>query len=147
MLTIKTDGCFLTSVFASQVIFITEYMSSGSLKQFLKKTKKNHKTMNVKVGHIFEIVPSFSFYTFVFKQGLHHHPVVKKEPQFCECASHFLCVFCAVGMETLVHTDLVCPQVKHQASPITLTRRRWNISIKHLYRFKLFNSFINQKIK
>ncbi|CAB1340636.1 unnamed protein product [Coregonus sp. 'balchen'] len=30
------------------VIFITEYMSSGSLKQFLKKTKKNHKTMNVK---------------------------------------------------------------------------------------------------
>uniref|UniRef100_A0A3Q3W9I0 Nuclear receptor-binding protein 2 n=1 Tax=Mola mola TaxID=94237 RepID=A0A3Q3W9I0_MOLML len=33
---------------ARQVIFITEYMSSGSLKQFLKKTKKNHKTMNVK---------------------------------------------------------------------------------------------------
>ncbi len=33
----------------TQVIFITEYMSSGSLKQFLKKTKKNHKTMNVKV--------------------------------------------------------------------------------------------------
>lgn len=32
-----------------QVIFITEYMSSGSLKQFLKKTKKNHKTMNEKV--------------------------------------------------------------------------------------------------
>uniref|UniRef100_A0A8C4ERF5 Nuclear receptor binding protein 2b n=1 Tax=Dicentrarchus labrax TaxID=13489 RepID=A0A8C4ERF5_DICLA len=38
----------------ARVIFITEYMSSGSLKQFLKKTKKNHKTMNVKVsvGHI-----------------------------------------------------------------------------------------------
>lgn len=34
---------------APQVIFITEYMSSGSLKQFLKKTKKNHKTMNEKV--------------------------------------------------------------------------------------------------
>ncbi|KPP68103.1 nuclear receptor-binding protein-like [Scleropages formosus] len=32
-----------------RVIFITEYMSSGSLKQFLKKTKKNHKTMNEKV--------------------------------------------------------------------------------------------------
>ncbi|XP_075563471.1 nuclear receptor-binding protein isoform X5 [Pelecanus crispus] len=31
-----------------KVIFITEYMSSGSLKQFLKKTKKNHKTMNEK---------------------------------------------------------------------------------------------------
>uniref|UniRef100_A0A669ED85 Nuclear receptor binding protein 1 n=1 Tax=Oreochromis niloticus TaxID=8128 RepID=A0A669ED85_ORENI len=31
-----------------EVIFITEYMSSGSLKQFLKKTKKNHKTMNEK---------------------------------------------------------------------------------------------------
>ncbi|XP_029352384.1 nuclear receptor-binding protein isoform X1 [Echeneis naucrates] len=31
-----------------RVIFITEYMSSGSLKQFLKKTKKNHKTMNEK---------------------------------------------------------------------------------------------------
>lgn len=34
----------------ARVIFITEYMSSGSLKQFLKKTKKNHKTMNVKVS-------------------------------------------------------------------------------------------------
>ncbi|MGH0166705.1 UNVERIFIED_CONTAM: hypothetical protein FKN15_050911 [Acipenser sinensis] len=33
---------------AHEVIFITEYMSSGSLKQFLKKTKKNHKTMNKK---------------------------------------------------------------------------------------------------
>ncbi|MGH0135892.1 UNVERIFIED_CONTAM: hypothetical protein FKN15_026579 [Acipenser sinensis] len=32
----------------ARVIFITEYMSSGSLKQFLKKTKKNHKTMNKK---------------------------------------------------------------------------------------------------
>ncbi|XP_026148869.1 nuclear receptor-binding protein-like isoform X3 [Mastacembelus armatus] len=31
-----------------EVIFITEYMSSGSLKQFLKKTKKNHKSMNEK---------------------------------------------------------------------------------------------------
>lgn len=36
-------------LFCLQVIFITEYMSSGSLKQFLKKTKKNHKTMNEKV--------------------------------------------------------------------------------------------------
>ncbi|KAM6979854.1 nuclear receptor-binding protein-like [Aplochiton taeniatus] len=32
----------------ARVIFMTEYMSSGSLKQFLKKTKKNHKTMNEK---------------------------------------------------------------------------------------------------
>ncbi|XP_053291387.1 nuclear receptor-binding protein [Pleuronectes platessa] len=32
----------------ARVIFITEYMSSGSLKQFLKKTKKNHKSMNEK---------------------------------------------------------------------------------------------------
>ncbi|XP_072431110.1 nuclear receptor-binding protein 2-like [Chiloscyllium punctatum] len=31
-----------------RLIFITEYMSSGSLKQFLKKTKKNRKTMNEK---------------------------------------------------------------------------------------------------
>ncbi|XP_041036506.1 nuclear receptor-binding protein 2-like, partial [Carcharodon carcharias] len=30
------------------VIFISEYMSSGSLKQFLKKTKKNRKTMHEK---------------------------------------------------------------------------------------------------
>lgn len=35
------------------MIFITEYMSSGSLKQFLKKTKKNHKTMNEKVSGFF----------------------------------------------------------------------------------------------
>ncbi|XP_039701959.1 nuclear receptor-binding protein 2 isoform X5 [Pteropus medius] len=33
---------------APQVIFITEYVSSGSLKQFLKKTKKNHKAMNAR---------------------------------------------------------------------------------------------------
>ncbi|XP_061463280.1 nuclear receptor-binding protein 2 isoform X2 [Rhineura floridana] len=32
----------------AQVIFITEYVSSGSLKQFLKKTKKNHKAMNAR---------------------------------------------------------------------------------------------------
>ncbi|XP_053064407.1 nuclear receptor-binding protein 2 isoform X2 [Acinonyx jubatus] len=32
-----------------EVIFITEYVSSGSLKQFLKKTKKNHKAMNARV--------------------------------------------------------------------------------------------------
>lgn len=31
---------------SARVVFITEYVSSGSLKQFLKKTKKNHKTMN-----------------------------------------------------------------------------------------------------
>ncbi|XP_077991108.1 nuclear receptor-binding protein-like [Glandiceps talaboti] len=31
-----------------RVIFITEYMSSGSLKQFLKRTKKNKKTVNEK---------------------------------------------------------------------------------------------------
>lgn len=40
-----------TSV-VSQVIFITEYVSSGSLKQFLKKTKKNHKAMNARVGFL-----------------------------------------------------------------------------------------------
>lgn len=33
---------------APQVVFITEYVSSGSLKQFLKKTKKNHKAMNAR---------------------------------------------------------------------------------------------------
>ncbi|KAM3839591.1 nuclear receptor-binding protein 2 isoform 2-T2 [Vipera latastei] len=32
----------------AQVIFITEYVSSGSLKQFLKKTKKNHKGMSAR---------------------------------------------------------------------------------------------------
>ncbi|XP_062618037.1 nuclear receptor-binding protein-like isoform X2 [Saccostrea cucullata] len=31
-----------------RVIFITEYMSSGSLKQFLKRTKKNNKTFQLK---------------------------------------------------------------------------------------------------
>jgi len=43
----------IISYTAPQVIFITEYMSSGSLKQFLKKTKKNHKTMNEKVTCVF----------------------------------------------------------------------------------------------
>ncbi|KFO30647.1 Nuclear receptor-binding protein 2 [Fukomys damarensis] len=32
----------------ARVIFITEYVSSGSLKQFLKKTKKNHKAMSTR---------------------------------------------------------------------------------------------------
>ncbi|NWH16829.1 NRBP2 protein, partial [Grus americana] len=36
----------------ARVIFITEYVSSGSLKQFLKKTKKNHKAMNARVGFL-----------------------------------------------------------------------------------------------
>ncbi|XP_041421517.1 nuclear receptor binding protein 2 L homeolog isoform X1 [Xenopus laevis] len=31
---------------SARVVFITEYVSSGSLRQFLKKTKKNRKTMN-----------------------------------------------------------------------------------------------------
>lgn len=44
-----------------QVIFITEYMSSGSLKQFLKKTKKNHKTMNEKVTRRSPVSDLFSF--------------------------------------------------------------------------------------
>nr|XP_033789190.1 nuclear receptor-binding protein 2 isoform X2 [Geotrypetes seraphini] len=33
---------------SSRVVFITEYVSSGSLRQFLKKTKKNRKTMNAR---------------------------------------------------------------------------------------------------
>uniref|UniRef100_A0A669Q4W0 Nuclear receptor-binding protein n=1 Tax=Phasianus colchicus TaxID=9054 RepID=A0A669Q4W0_PHACC len=47
----------------ARVIFITEYMSSGSLKQFLKKTKKNHKTMNEKVTCFFS--------TYIFTYYLH----------------------------------------------------------------------------
>uniref|UniRef100_A0A670ZUD0 Nuclear receptor binding protein 2 n=1 Tax=Pseudonaja textilis TaxID=8673 RepID=A0A670ZUD0_PSETE len=34
----------------AQVISITDYVSSGSLKQFLKKTKKNHKAMSARVA-------------------------------------------------------------------------------------------------
>ncbi|XP_057209257.1 nuclear receptor-binding protein [Triplophysa rosa] len=51
----------------ARVIFITEYMSSGSLKQFLKKTKKNHKTMNEKppkdisVANVTTAVDIYSF--------------------------------------------------------------------------------------
>ncbi|XP_025727066.1 nuclear receptor-binding protein 2 isoform X3 [Callorhinus ursinus] len=41
-------ACSWRSPPAPQVIFITEYVSSGSLKQFLKKTKKNHKAMNAR---------------------------------------------------------------------------------------------------
>ncbi|KAM9307604.1 nuclear receptor-binding protein 2 [Gastrophryne carolinensis] len=33
---------------SARVVFIMEYVSSGSLRQFLKKTKKNRKTMNAK---------------------------------------------------------------------------------------------------
>lgn len=40
-----------------KVVFITEYVSSGSLKQFLKKTKKNHKAMNVRVGTAASLLP------------------------------------------------------------------------------------------
>ena len=38
-----------TSPEKPRVIFITEYMTSGSLKQFLKKTRKSLKTLNEKV--------------------------------------------------------------------------------------------------
>uniref|UniRef100_A0A670ZUH3 Nuclear receptor binding protein 2 n=1 Tax=Pseudonaja textilis TaxID=8673 RepID=A0A670ZUH3_PSETE len=38
----------------AQVISITDYVSSGSLKQFLKKTKKNHKAMSARVGEVAE---------------------------------------------------------------------------------------------
>lgn len=42
--------CFhLVFVLFFQVIFISEYMSSGNLRQFLKKTKKNNKTFQLKV--------------------------------------------------------------------------------------------------
>ncbi|XP_069882102.1 nuclear receptor-binding protein 2 isoform X1 [Dipodomys merriami] len=37
-----------SSTARARLIFITEYVSSGSLKQFLKKTKKNHKAMNTR---------------------------------------------------------------------------------------------------
>jgi nuclear receptor-binding protein len=36
-----------------RVIFITEYMSSGSLKQFLKRTKKNDKRLPLQVGQCY----------------------------------------------------------------------------------------------
>lgn len=45
-----------------RVIFITEYMTSGSLKQFLKKTRKsNYKTLNEKVNSktYFVLIQSF----------------------------------------------------------------------------------------
>ena len=45
-----------------RVIFITEYMTSGSLKQFLKKTRKsNYKTLNEKVNSKTYIVLIHSF--------------------------------------------------------------------------------------
>uniref|UniRef100_A0A3Q3QE81 Protein kinase domain-containing protein n=1 Tax=Monopterus albus TaxID=43700 RepID=A0A3Q3QE81_MONAL len=44
----QSDRYWLDTCCIRNVIFITEYMSSGSLKQFLKKTKKNHKSMNEK---------------------------------------------------------------------------------------------------
>lgn len=48
-----------------RVIFITEYMTSGSLKQFLKKTRKsNYKTLNEKVNsktYIFVLIHSFFY--------------------------------------------------------------------------------------
>lgn len=55
------------SILSFQVIFITEYMSSGSLKQFLKKTKKNNKTFPLKVRKIetpeaLKIVKKFLIY-------------------------------------------------------------------------------------
>lgn len=43
------DKLTILILFIFQVIFITEYMSSGSLSQFMKKTRKNNKTFNLKV--------------------------------------------------------------------------------------------------
>ncbi|TRY91224.1 hypothetical protein DNTS_035561, partial [Danionella cerebrum] len=71
----------------ARVIFITEYMSSGSLKQFLKKTKKNHKTMNVKVRC--ETLQQENNSTSWLKYDF------------------FLC---DPGMEEMVHSDTFCTQ-------------------------------------
>ena len=50
---LAVQGCWEADTsLPCQVIFITEYVSSGSLKQFLKKTKKNHKAMNARVGSL-----------------------------------------------------------------------------------------------
>ncbi|KAK2163888.1 hypothetical protein NP493_1442g00026 [Ridgeia piscesae] len=44
-----------------RVIFITEYMSSGSLKQFLKKTKKNNKTLKAWKRWCTQILSALSY--------------------------------------------------------------------------------------
>uniref|UniRef100_A0A670ZUB1 Nuclear receptor binding protein 2 n=1 Tax=Pseudonaja textilis TaxID=8673 RepID=A0A670ZUB1_PSETE len=41
----------------AQVISITDYVSSGSLKQFLKKTKKNHKAMSARAWKRWSLFP------------------------------------------------------------------------------------------
>lgn len=46
---INDEKLTILILFIFQVIFITEYMSSGSLSQFMKKTRKNNKTFNLKV--------------------------------------------------------------------------------------------------
>ena len=39
-----------------RVVLITEYMSSGSLKQFLKKTKKNSRKIPLQVRNTIKII-------------------------------------------------------------------------------------------
>ena len=46
---LRSDGVAFV-FFLMQVIFITEYMTSGSMGQFLRRTKKNNKTVNLKVS-------------------------------------------------------------------------------------------------
>lgn len=105
-------------------------MSSGSLKQFLKKTKKNHKTMNEKVT---------SYYTWMNQanhQNLPTYIVMWGRTIFCGhmqssitlCQSSLLCfgkaeviidsdhVSGPTGLEEMVHSDPVCSQVGSPSS-------------------------------
>lgn len=94
-----------------QVIFITEYMSSGSLKQFLKKTKKNHKTMNEKVWRKGRVLSWFgglkkAYVSYEADQEGLEGAVKRVRGGLLMTLDRSL-----PGLEALVHTNPLCPKV------------------------------------
>lgn len=110
---------------APQVVFITEYVSSGSLKQFLKKTKKNHKAMNARVWGVGRGGGGRPGWRWCgVRGGLGDGPGVglgrgrgwgTAGPAASPRRSDGVCP--TPGLEALVHADPVCAQVRAWACP------------------------------
>lgn len=64
-------SCLLSSIcqfffVLFQIIFITEYMSSGSLARFLQRTRKSGATLNLKVEYLTSLTERIQFENFLF---------------------------------------------------------------------------------
>lgn len=99
-----------------RVVFITEYMSSGSLKQFLKKTKRNVIKLPLQV--LIDLL--LYIYLFVCVQRNLHiisiavkfiYTLIRVRIFECDNIKPFSHLLSFLGMETLVFTNIICFKV------------------------------------